>query len=393
MITGLPFVEAQLYWLGGSMIIAACALACLEMARGVTVDIARTWLRARFDALMAVPFSAIMLVAVRWTRDVADRALKPMIIEVDRSAAFSPLVLPVVGIFLPSASIVNALFGGSPALLLVYCGIVAGLFFLALSAESRSMSWVKGLVAWLCAVVGLVAAPFYAFWSLTSHILGSTFLHGAFAALFIAVICYAGAMGVWTLVRSGRDSETLGTAEKFLARLLFALPVCYLLYWLGLLAGFYAVAEPSPDRNWTGLLAVMGIGSLSFAVILATIDAGMRIAVRGRGLVLLVVCLMVGIAGMMAIAGLTGQLPRILNLAGSGSGAELSLDPAFWIAQVPVSFWVVILGSVVMLALGRLLVFVAPGGGAWILRHAFLAVAVWVSTGGLLAIGAGYALH
>lgn len=393
MINGLPFIETLLFWVGGVSIFAAFVLACLESGHGVAFEIGRAWLTARWKTLFGLSFPGLVVAAIRWTRDAADQALKAMVVEFDRSPVFSPVVMAVVCLFLPLASVVNATLGGRPALLMCYGGIVGGIVFLALFAENRSLDWLKTCVAWVIVIVGLIGTPFYAFWTLTSHILGSSFSHGVIASLLVAVIYYTGVMGGWTLVRSGRGFAALGQAEKFLARVLFALPICYILYWLALLAGHFAVLEPSPERGWGTLLAVMGIGSLCFAVTMGAVDACIARANKRHGVVMLGAGLVVAAAGTMVIAGLDGQPHLTWFLMGRDGTGLLSLGPPFWVAHIPFTLWGVMVGATVMLTVGRVVAALVPGGGARILKRPYLAAAVTVLTGGVLAIAAANAIQ
>lgn len=393
MINGLPFIETLLLWVGSVSILVAFVMACLESGHGAAVEFGRSWLTSRWKTLLGLSFPGLVVVAIRWTRDAADQALKAMVVEFDRSPVFSPVVMAVVCLFLPLASIVNAALGGRPALLVCYASIVGGIFLLGLFAENRAFDWLKSCIAWVIVIAGLIGSPFYAFWTLTSHILGSSFLHGVIAGLFVAVVCYSGVMGVWTLVRSGRGFGDLGHAEKFMARVLFALPICYILYWLALLAGHFAVLELSPERSWETLLAVMGIGSLCFAVTMGAVDAGIARANMGHGLVMLVAGLVVAATGTMAIAGVDGQPHLTWFLMGRDGTGLLSLGPPFWVAHIPFALWVVMVGATVLIAVGRVVAALIPGGGAWIMKRSYLAAAVSVLAVGVLAITAANAIQ
>lgn len=392
MVTGLHFIEALLFTFGGSLMAFAFVLACAESGGGSRLDVWRQWLSARWQTVLCLPVTLVAVVALRWTRDVLDHLLDEMMVGSDRSTIFGYLSMGVLTVLLPGAALLNAVFGGSALFASAYAACLGLMLLLFVTSEVKPLAQLKRAASLIVAAFWLVAAPLYAFWSLTSHILGSSFSHGVIACFFVALVLYAATVGFWTLVRSGRELTAMGHGEKFLARMLLGLPVCYILYWLGLLAGHFSLLVPSPERDWTTLTATMAIGSLAFAATLGTLDVGVAGKDRGHASAVLGAGIVVATASALGIAGLAGEEHPPWLLIGRDFSGTISLSPAFWVTHLPFAPLALMLVSILLLGVARTMGMLG-GAGRLIPVRPFLAAGVWAALSGAIAFVAAAAIE
>jgi len=211
---------------------------------------------------------------VVYLRRGLDRAVTCAVLEYDRDPVFGAAVPFILFVVLPGAAALNALLGGSPMLILGYGLIALSVFAHLLMAEIHSLALVRGLLSTVAALLVLVAAPFYAVWSLSEHQMHALPAQAALSGLLICIILYAGNAGLWTLLRTGADAHRGTAIERFFAAFLFALPVGYVLYWFVLLIVNMTVGDAVSGqyRNWlTLLLFDLSVGAV-FAVFMMLAD-------------------------------------------------------------------------------------------------------------------------
>ena len=160
--------------------------------------------------------------------------------------------------------------------------------------------------------------------------------------------------------------------DKAVARFLFAVPLMYVLYWMGLLAGHLATSEVSPPREWNELLSVVVVGALTFAGILSTIELGVLEERRGHGLAVLVSGGMLSVVGVVAINGLVAHdFPFWLRFwQHDFMPSDIVLGSRFWSSHSPFFLWIVMILSVVLVASIRLVAVTWPEGVSGTVRRA-----------------------
>lgn len=209
-------------------------------------------------------------------RGMLDTAIGKAVLDFDKDAVFGAAVPVILFMVLPGAALVNAALGGSPFLLICYLSIAASVFLHMLLAERPGSATARGVISGTGAVLALIALPYYAVWSLTLHIVLGSPAEGAVIGILIAAILYAANAGVWTLLRTGADAGKETTGHRFIAAMLAALPVGYILYWF-ILLGFELAGRDTADlRGWTTLIWFSVGFAVCVGVFKAVLDAGAR---------------------------------------------------------------------------------------------------------------------
>lgn len=207
-------------------------------------------------------------------RNVIQKAVAKTVLDFDRDAVFGAAVPVVLFMVLPGAALLNAVLGGSPFMFVCYL-LIAGSVFVHLLLVGRAGT-VTAAAAGGGAVLALVLLPYYAVWSLTSHMMTGSPAEGALSGLLIAIVLYAANAGVWTLLHAGPDTAGDGLAHRFAGAVLAALPVGYLLYWFVVFGAKVGGANLDIVRGWDTLI-VFSVGfALCFGVFKAVLDAGVR---------------------------------------------------------------------------------------------------------------------
>lgn len=204
---------------------------------------------------------------VKALRTSLSDAVSRTVIAYDKDLVFGAVVPVVLFMVLPFAAFLNMLQGGSPFMITCYAVIVASVFVHLLLAEKSGTNLIRAVLSGTAAVAVLIVLPYYACWSLTSHILKSNPLMAAFASIFIAMILYAANAGVWSLMHTGAEQSRYASVHRLIASFLFAIPIGYVIYWLGLLAIEVTGLESERFRGWDTLFAFLfSIGSF-FALV------------------------------------------------------------------------------------------------------------------------------
>lgn len=393
MVSGLQFVETILFWIGTGLLFSAFVSACMESRRSDDVDLVRTWLGSKFDQVGRVPTPLILVATLRMLRNAIDRLVSELITDFDVSSLSAPIVMAVLSVMLPLAAAINALLGGSAFLVTMYLSIALAFFVLGFAQENRISSLWLGLVSVAATFAALAFGPFYAFQSLTNHILTGTFSHSVLGSVLVAVLLYAGCAGTWLLYRAMRTAKVLSSVDRSVARFLFAVPGMYILYWFGLLAGHFAVNDPSPIRGWIDLASVVVVGAISFAAVVSTIELGVLEKRRGHGLAVILATGVVSLIGVVAINGLVAQeLPFWLRFWQYGfSTSDIVLGSQFWSTHSPFFLWMVMILSILFILVVRVVLVIWPGGATRLKERPFLALS-GISVIGAMIVFAGRSL-
>ena len=209
-------------------------------------------------------------------RGMLDTAIGKAVLDFDKDAVLGAAVPVILFMVLPGAALVNAALGGSPFLLSCYLLIAASVFLHMLLAERPDAAGVRGAISGVGAILALIVLPYYAVWSLTLHIVSGSPAEGAVIGVLIAATLYAANAGVWTLLHTGADAGQETHGHRFIAAMLTALPVGYVLYWFILLGFDLAGRDMTGLRGWMTLIWF----SMGFAACVAgfkaVLDAGAR---------------------------------------------------------------------------------------------------------------------
>lgn len=393
MVSGLQFVESILFWVGFTMLFSAFISACMESRHSGEIDYARSWLASWFEQIGLVPITLILVATLRMIRDAADHIISELITDFDLSSVSAPIVMAILSIFLPVAAGVNALLGGSILLLMLYASVVLVCLILGFGQTVRGAAIGTGLISAMATFQWLVFGPFYAAFSLTDHILTGTFSHSVLGSLLVSAVLYAGCAGTWLFYRGIKNVQTLSSVDRAFSRFLFAIPFFYILYWLGLLAGHFAINEVSPTRGWGDIASVVVIGAVSFVAIMSTIEFGVSEQRRSHGFAVLLAAGIVSLIGVIAINGLVLNGPPFwLRLWHHDFNIhEIDLGSRFWSTHAPFLLWITIISSILFIGIARFVITAWPGGMVDIKDRPFLGLCA-INTVGASIVFAGMSL-
>lgn len=395
MINGIHLVETLVFSGGIAALFAAFVLACMESRHSVGIDEARDRLSFRLVSINTTRLTGLLVLSLRWLRDGIQSLVSELMTGLDRSQFAASIVISVLSVILPAAAIANAVLGGSVFLLAVYLCAAVSIVFLALIERDPTYRFVSGFLSVLVTLTWMVFAPFYAVHSLTDHLLNGTFSHSVLASIFVAVLFYAGCAGLWLVYCAFRQVRTTTTQlDRTVARFLFAAPLVYMIYWGGLLAGHFSTFAPSPPREWGALIAVVVLGSASFAAIVTIIDVGVVENRKGHGLAVFLGGLVVAMVGTIAINGLvTHEFPFWVRVWGADfSIQEVTLDGLFWISHAPFFLWGIMVLSTVGVFLAKVVIQCWHMVSDGFIQRPFIATSLVCLLAGTLLIGTGAAI-
>ncbi len=288
-----------------------------------------------------------------------------------------------------------------------YLALLAALVFLNFAGETDRLRFLTGLAAVFLGVSLFAVVPIYVLRSFTEVTIHSP---GFLISLLVALFWYVAAYGAGLMLDAGLRFRGLDPGRlrsaRFAHGFLAALPLAYVLTFLGLQAGQLAAMEPSPAQTWQ--LALLSIGLTAFSLPLtlqvmgaSVADAGSRrgagLAVAGAyGLSLLAaaglsVALAYGIRfGTGGALGWAGAANLLMGLAPDGGRVYLGAD--FWVTHLPFLpllgfLFAVLFGTV---AKGAVLVFNKVAGPGASFDQPFLISAL--SCGGISLLFFGAAL-
>jgi len=205
-------------------------------------------------------------------RSALHRTVSCTVLEYDRDPVFGSVVPVILFMVLPGAAALNALLGGSPVLIICYGLIALSVLGHLCLAEHDGASLIRGLLSGTGAVTVMVVLPYYAVWTLTSHMMTASPAEGALAGALIAVILYAANAGVWTFLNSTNAGAGGAAGQRFVASFLFALPVGFVFYWFGLLTLKTFGIDISVLREWRMLIGFSCAVGIMFTGIIALLD-------------------------------------------------------------------------------------------------------------------------
>lgn len=224
------------------------------------------------------------------------------VLDFDKDAVFGAAVPAILFIVLPMAALVNTVQGGSPFLLNCYIAILLAGFVQVLLTERQWAAHLCAVLAGLAALSAFVVLPYYVVYSLTRHIVTGSPVEGAVAGTIIAGVLYAANAGVWTLLHTGQGAPNDGPGHRFIAGVLLAVPVGYVLYWYMLLMMFAAGTDVAALRGWDTLFVFSSGSAAGFALLKLLLDIGEKRI--GRRFASASVCAAIGIVAFLLVSGI-----------------------------------------------------------------------------------------
>ncbi len=362
--SGLEFVHSLLVLAGSLLAASGVALWMVETGPGEGLGATRRRWSEGLRNMAGASWLRIPGCLTGWLASRLDALIRAGFVEADMRVAFGGIVFGLLFVFLPLAAAVNAFIGGSPFLFWYYLSLLAALVFLNFAGETGRLRALNGVAAAYLGISLIVVIPVYVLQSFTDATLSDVFAHSVLKSFLVAVFWYVAAYGAGlifdaVLRHRGRDPMESASA-RFVHGLLAALPVAYVLVFLALLAGHFAVFDQSPFRSWKLVLFGTGITALGFSLTLRLMAwAAAKGEKRGGGPAL------AGAYGGGLI--LAGGLSLVLGVgAHYGTGQALSwaeawniliglsrdgqqvfLSPDFWLMHLTFLPWLAFVGAVV----------------------------------------------
>jgi len=264
-------------------------------------------------------------------------------IEADQYQGASILFLGILFLFIPAASTLNALVGGTPLLFKVYlfafCLLVILLFFGQSRSRQGTLARLNGFFASALWIVLMLVIPAYVVVSFTERISHENISHGFLTSLLIAPFYYVFAMGV-KLSLEGLSFSSNSRTGTFVFRFLAALPVSFVCVFFALLLGQVAMAVPTPPQSLQTLFVSIGLTALSFPITLFLLSSRNLTGLLQTTLVMFLsgAVLSFGL-GVYLQFDISGQLDlrelfhTFLAFGADGRGLFLGAD--FWVSHLP----------------------------------------------------------
>jgi hypothetical protein len=216
-------------------------------------------------------------------RTCIDTAVSKTIVNYEQSVVFSSLALVVSILILPGAAFLNALLGGSPFLLCSYLAIAGLILVQIVIEENPHTGLLCTVIAGITALTGLVILPLYAVWSFTLHLMNGPPVQGALVSLIVAVILYTAIAGLWTLFAERHKRAAEGhPLQRFAAMALFAVPICFVIFWFALMAMSSIGLGSVIYQSWASLLILVSAGAIVFALFVTILDVSLDKSGHGQ---------------------------------------------------------------------------------------------------------------
>lgn len=272
MLSSLNFTGVLLIGFGGLLVAMAVSICAVSLLHKRLAEKLESWICGGWSVIDAWPNDDVFKCAITWLDHFINKAVSKMILDYERSPIFGAIATTIFIVILPLAALANTLQGGSPFMLYCYGFICLGVVYQLFTAEIRFNAAIRSAMAGISAFLLVFALPYYAAWSLTEYLMNQSILLSVVASVLVANVLYAGTAGLGALVRTGNRTGELPDLERFLAYLLFAIPVFYVLYWFIVFAGSVAYDDIYQMHDLRSLLVSVGCGSLSFALIKLLVD-------------------------------------------------------------------------------------------------------------------------
>jgi hypothetical protein len=352
MPTGLAFVHLMLVLAGTCAALLCVGLLMADTAPPAQLARARRRLGERWRGLHATPWGRVPGCMTAWLADILGRLVRSGFAEADRRMAFGGLVMGLMFVLVPGAALVNALFGGRQFLLWHYLSLAVVLAAVNFLGETGRFRLLNSMAAAYLGLSLMLVIPVYLVHSFTDVTIKSVFSHGVLKSVLVAVFWYVAAYGAAlafaTAQRLAGIDAARSPAAGFINAFLAALPVAFVLTFVALLAGHFAVFEQSPFRSWRLVLWSTGLTSLAFAVTLSLMAWAGRMgkggSCRRRLLAAYIVALLAAAGLTVLLAKGAYDLPRQpadwadavdILLGRAPDRAGIYLGPRFWVSHLP----------------------------------------------------------
>ena len=352
MPNGLAFVHAMLVFAGAFAALLGVGLLMADAAPPAQIAGARRRLGLRWGDLHATPWGRVPGCLTAWLADGLGGLVRTGFAEADKRMAFGGLMMVMLLLLVPGAALINALFGGSPFLVWYYLSLAAVLAAVNFIGETGRLRLFNGLAAAYLGLSLMIVIPVYLVLSFTDATINNVFSHGVLKSLLVAVFWYMAAYGAGlafaTALRVAGVDPAGSPVARFVDAFLAALPVAFVLTFLALLVGHFAVYEQSPFRSWRLVLWSTGLTSLAFAVTLRLMAWGGRMGKDGgcrRRLLAAYVLSLLAAAGLaVLLAKGAYDLPRQpvgwadavgILFGNAPERAGIYLGPQFWVSHLP----------------------------------------------------------
>lgn len=345
-MNGLEFIRAVFAGLAMISILAFAYLYLLDLGTRHSHRselIGPGWGRG-WRKIAAAGWGECLRCAAAWTAARAASLVSAGFINADRSSMVGLLFLGYVLVLVPAAALINALFGGSPALI-VYClAVYAAFAVLHFTSEVTWLRLINGLLSLFLFVSVFIGVPLYVLIRFTGHAQSNVFSHSVLESFLIAPMYFAACFGVKICVdrvlplggfEAGFENNGF---SLFMNRFLAMIPISFVLFFLALLMGRLAVIEANPSRDWQSLIPALLWTSLSLPLTLAILSASMRRA--GAGPALMGIGLSAAAAAVLSVVQLhSARLSWIeaayVFLGFTPDGARIYLGSDFWVMHLP----------------------------------------------------------
>ena len=342
-MSGLGFVSGLANAAAVVGAVFAALLVALELGPDRHGIVLHRRLTAFWSCVARTPWPAVAALATGSVTKAFEWAIQTLFVDADRGAFFNALFLGLVFLALPAMALLNALVGGSP-FLVTFCAVVVVVFaMLNLSGEIGAAWPFNRAAATFLGFSVFFFVPAYAVQSFSDRLLKESVGLAMLESVLVAPLCYMVAystMIVFDNLSRGRAGRLRGAINGFLA----ALPVSYVLTFVAVLVGHFAVADPEPKKTWALLLASMVFASSALPIVVAVLG---RVLQSGRGFALAAAygtCVVVsgGLSVLLYVfaypaadgaRSVAAALNVLIGLA--PEGGRVYLGPAFWVAHLP----------------------------------------------------------
>lgn len=339
-----------------AIVLVACGLFLIFLDINAPPDPSslRRRLTAIWRSIAARPAGAIPGFAISGTMRAVDRFVVYWFEQSERNAVTAGTFTLIVFIAIPIAAGINWFRGGSPTLLLILLGCLAGTILLAIVSELRSSAaFARVLSALVFAGIFLVV-PIYVFISLTDRTMIMPIGHGALVSVLLTPLLYVVCHSVILLgigTRAAPVTSLHATPQRRVVTLfLAALPFAYLATFGALLVWHLLEPELPVPSTWRTLLVTAGCGALAAA------GSGYLLTPRDRA--------GVSPAWVMGRLGLCVLMACVLAAATTLLG-EGALGPPFVLSALPLVAPTLLMSIVVLALCSKAILGVAralPGG-------------------------------
>lgn len=303
----LNFSGVLLIGMGGLFIFAAGLMILISLVNKNCREGLRNWVGGGWNVIGAWEDGNTIGNAFGWLNSLINKAVSKMILDYERSSVFGAIATSIFIVILPLAALVNTLQGGSPFMLYCYGFICLGVVYQLFAAEFKYNAVLRSATAGLSAFLLVFALPYYAAWSLTEYLMNQPVFLSVLASVLVANVLYAGTAGLGALVRTGNRTGAPPMYETFLAYILFAIPIYYVLYWLTIFAAEVAYDYAQTVHTPESLFVSVSVGALSFALVKLFLD---HMVMRS---------LIVGVLGSVCLLGIASSVVYFGSFAVAGS--------------------------------------------------------------------------